>query len=257
MIERDSESDAVQELEVPEDDQLSRGARAGAAAVGTLLLGAGGTAVFVTENQAGCVALILAGAIFLLMVFGGTPMHSLGFGEANLRFARRRRDEVVREALQSPPERAPEALSALEAVASPSRPDPTVQVVSERVYEEAIRHQISEFLPPGRVLRDGASVGPRGWRADFVVESDGRLDVVVETRYSRYGNPLPVDVVRQMLAIHEVSGAPVLIVCSSRPSTAARYYLESIGDSAPVRVVRWANEADDDELRSALLGLLS
>ncbi|MYX34379.1 MULTISPECIES: hypothetical protein [unclassified Streptomyces] len=258
MIDRDTEVEGGREsAEAVEDDQLSRGARIGASTIGALLLGAGGTAVFLTDNQAGCVALILAGAVFLLMVFGGMPLHSLGFGEANLRFARRRRDDAVRNAIESTPDQAPQVLSELEAVAPPSRPDRTVQVLSERVYGEAIAHRINRFLPATSLLRAGAPVGPRRRRADFVVETNGRVDVVIEAHYGKHGNPVPTALVQEMMAVSEVSGAPVLLVSNARLTNGARNYLESLGADASVRFVRWADEWDDDDLRRAWSALVS
>ncbi|MFF6803536.1 hypothetical protein [Streptomyces sp. NPDC012616] len=258
MGEAEASAGASQDTsEVAEDDPLPRWARICAGIVGISLTGAGGVAVFKTDNQAGCVTLILAGTVFLLMAFGGAPLHSLGYGEANLRFARKRRDQAVRHAIESTPEQAPEVLSELEAVTSPTRPDATLSALTEHVYDNAIAHRISNFLPPGASLQRAVPIGPRGRRADFVIETESRPNLVIEARYTKHGNPATADMLEQAMAYSEVSGAPVLVVSNTRLTAGARNYLRRLKDSGEsIRFVQWIDDGDNEELRLAMTELL-
>ncbi|CAL9314207.1 hypothetical protein [Streptomyces sp. SudanB182_2057] len=235
----------------PEDDfsaPLSRRAQIGAGVVGVLLTGGGGVAVFVADNQAGTVALILAGAIFLLMMFGGSPLHSLGFGEANLRFARRRA-AVVNEAIDSPPDQAPRVLRDLEAVNTPGRPDRTVNALSERVYEDAVAHFLASNFPGYRTIRE-KPVRP-GRRVDFAVESPSGAALVLETRYYRSGNPVGPQMIDMAAGYHTVTGSPVLLVSNSPLSRTGAEHLHALREGgADVHHVQWVPDGDDEPFRN-------
>ncbi|MFJ5259297.1 hypothetical protein ACIQAC_02300 [Streptomyces sp. NPDC088387] len=229
---------------------LSRGAQIGAGAIGVILTGGGAVAVFVADNQAGTVALILAGAIFLLMMFGGTPLHSFGFGEANLRFARKRQ-EVVNEAIDSPPEQAPRVLRDLESIDNQNRgPDPTVNALTERVYEDALSYLLS-FNPDYSVIRE-KSVGP-GRRVDIALELPSGKQIVVEARYYRRGNPVDSRSIDQAAGYHAITRSPVLLVSNSPLSEVGAHHLRALQDSgAEVHFVQWVPGGDGDPLKIAV-----
>ncbi|MEV6123860.1 hypothetical protein AB0M23_25685 [Streptomyces sp. NPDC052077] len=241
--------------EVSEDYSapLARWAQVGAGIVGTLLTGGGGVAVFVSDNQAGTVALVLAGAIFLLMTFGGAPLHSLGFGEANLRFARRRQ-EVVRGAIDSSPEQAPRVLRDLESVDSQSRPDPTVGALTERIYEDAIFHFLRNAFPQYVTNRE-KTVG-LGRRVDFAVDLPSGKPIVVEARYFRRGNPVDPGAIDLAAGYHTITRSPVLLVSNSPLSRMGADYLRALQESgADIHFAQWFPDGDDEPLKSAVAHL--
>lgn len=232
---------------------LSRAAQIGAGAVGVGLTGAGAVAVFISSNQAGTVALVLAGAIFLLMMFGGAPLHSLGFGEANLRFARKQ--QVVKDAIDSPADQAPRVLRNLESIDNRNRPDPTVSALTERVYEDALAYFFASRFPQNAVLRE-KPVGA-GRRVDMAVDFGSDRQLVVEARYSRGGSPLSSKIVDVAASYYTLTQSPVLIVSNSSLSKAAADHLRALQESgADVHFVQWLPDGDDAPLRHAVQQLM-
>ncbi|MBM0231420.1 hypothetical protein JNW91_05800 [Micromonospora sp. STR1_7] len=69
-----------------------------AGVLGAVAGGAGGAAVFVTDNQAGSAALALIGAAFLFVAVQGTPVIRLGAGSNSLELGRRRQRRAIQAA---------------------------------------------------------------------------------------------------------------------------------------------------------------
>ncbi|WP_157840966.1 hypothetical protein [[Kitasatospora] papulosa] len=255
MEEREVDTEGVPEpVGDGEAEPLTRSARIGAGLVGLLLTGAGAVGVFISDNQAGTVALVLAGAIFLLMLFGGTPLHSLGFGDANLRFAKRRREQAVREAIQASPEQAPRVLRDLESADSQRQPDPTLSALTERVYEDALAHSISALVPQGLMTREHR-IGS-GRRADIAIAPETEHQVLIEARYNKRGIPTPASVIAHVAGYYGASRGALLLVSNSPLSAGAMQLLRDLQESGKnIHFVQWSPGEADEALRHAVENL--
>lgn len=78
----------------PEPLPLSQKQRVAATVVGAVLVAAGGVSVFLADNQAGSVALLLVGAAFLLIALSGMPMLGTKVKDFELNLAWRWRQTV-------------------------------------------------------------------------------------------------------------------------------------------------------------------
>lgn len=85
-----------------EADPLSQRQRAGSAAIGVLLAGAGTVAMFVSRNGAGCAVALVVGGIFLLMAITGMPLLGGRLMDAELMMGRRRA-RLIQRAKAAPP----------------------------------------------------------------------------------------------------------------------------------------------------------
>jgi hypothetical protein len=125
-----------EELEVseqqPDAAPLSRWERLAASLSGIALSGAGATAVFITGNQAGSVALLLVGVVLLIMAINGSPLTRARYQDYEL-FMARRRHQIVATINQDSPEEARQALQVLSSVDPGASRDPFVAQMSALV----------------------------------------------------------------------------------------------------------------------------
>lgn len=232
-----------------DDAPLEGWERAVAGVLGVLLAGAGSVAVFLTTNQAGSVALLLAGAFFLAMLVSGTPVLHARHGESEIWMARRRRRAVER-VVDAPPDEADRALAAL-AVADPaSRRDPVFRAASATVYERRLLEALAGLFPDrdGRELRTGGDFLWRFPEGDVVVEAKvGDDDAVMTVSELR-------EMVRRAAAV-AVPGALLVVTNRRLPQSVqlARRVRELSSElGRRVACVRWTDEQDGNAVIAAV-----
>ncbi|MFJ9962717.1 hypothetical protein [Streptomyces avermitilis] len=247
-----SESDTVDDVE---GELLSPWSRFAAGVTGFTLSGAGATAVFMTDNQAGSVALVLGGVIFLLMLISGNPLRSLGHGDTQMKFAtKRRRDRVIDEAREASPSDARRVLDVLSAVDPEASRDASFIQTSAQVYERLVKAELIRLYPECDVLENGMDAG-----ADFRILTPDRRLASIDVKYldSRSRSAVSATHVRQMIAIASMSVAGHLLVSNrGLTSMAAELISRAQAGGAKVEFVQWRNDQDTGELRQAVNVLL-
>ncbi|MFD9485643.1 hypothetical protein ACFWBX_16980 [Streptomyces sp. NPDC059991] len=240
---------------VPEPDAapLSRWERLSASVLGLGLSGAGVIAVFVTSNQAGSVALLLVGAVLLLMAVNGSPLTRARYQDYELFMARRRRD-VVANMQDDSPEEARQALQVLSTLDPGASRDPVVARASNYLLELEVVRRLQRLHPAAEV-----SQGPYDQGVDAVVPMDGSR-IGVEVKGGSGSVPFHAADLRRI--VNQVSssrtrlGGPTidgLLIVTNRalPAQMSRRIRE-LSEIMPTGVVRWLDEQDDQALEAAL-----
>jgi len=234
-----------------EGEPLSGWGRFCAGATGLAFSGAGGVAVFVTDNQAGSVVLVLGGIVFLLMVISGNPLLSLGHGDTQMRFATRRR-RVIQNAEEAPPREARSALDALSTIDPLASRDADYIRTSSMVYERLVHAELLRLFPEFSVRQEGAD-GPT--RFDLSVVTPERYAIFVELKQLQ--SPVSTSVVHQVTGMAAANGLGGLLVSNQRLTRPALELLRRAqGSGNKVSTVQWRDENDSDALKNAVLDLL-
>ncbi|MFD4142354.1 hypothetical protein [Streptomyces sp. NPDC058572] len=234
--------------DVGEPEPLSFWSRAAAGGIGFTLCGAGVVAVFSTENQAGSATLILAGALFILLAIGGNPLHSLGFGDAQMRVAvQRRRRRALAGVAEVPPQEARTALDALQTVDPGIRNEISFRYASAHAYEGLIRQRFLSLFPDSAI----STSQPDYDGFDFSVHRPEDRDIAVDVKYRPDGitRMLAREHVEQLLSQARGRVVPVLLVSNSGLTPSAHGRLRE-AQSAGVKVgfAVWRDEHDDEAL---------
>ncbi|WP_354597412.1 hypothetical protein R1Y80_17510 [Streptomyces sp. JL1001] len=234
-----------------EGEPLSGWGRFAAGATGLALSGAGTVSVFVTNNQAGSVALVLGGIVFLLMLISGNPLLSLGHGDTQMRFATRRK-RVIQEAEEAPPREARSALQALSTMDPRASQDDAFVRTSARVYERLVYAELLRLFPDFSVREEGLD-GPT--RFDITVATPDRHLISVELKMLR--SPVSTTSVHQLTGMVAASVTGGLLVSNQRLTRAAEEVLHRAqGGGNRVSFVQWRDENDSAALKDAVLALL-
>ncbi len=228
-------------------EPLSRWGRLAAGVAGLALSGAGTAAVFVTQNQAGSVVLVLGGIVFLLMLISGNPLLSLGHGDTQMLFATRRR-RVIQEAEEAPPREARSALEALSTIDPRVSRDAAFIQTSARVYERLVYSELIRLFPDISVREE--KLDASGF--DLIVATSDRRMVSVELREST--SPVSAQTIRQLLGLAAVSVTGALLVSNQRLTRAADELLRRAQEGGSnAFFVQWRDENDSDALKDAVI----
>ncbi|MEU8716417.1 hypothetical protein [Streptomyces sp. NPDC048663] len=229
---------------------LSRWERLGASTAGVLTCGAGVLAVFRSENQAGTVALILAGVLFLLMGVNGAPLIRARYQDYEVLMARRRR-EVVGNIEREPVESAVVALETLRTVDPQAARDPAVLHASAALYGRQVFTRLKQIEPaaiytdgPGDMGRDAVLQAPGGQIAISIRGGSKSLSYTDLLAAAR----IPDDL------------ADAILVVTSRalpPQIDRRLRDLREVDPRPLEIVRWVDSQDDEILREKVESLKS
>ncbi|MCZ4123552.1 hypothetical protein [Streptomyces sp. H39-S7] len=204
-----------------------------------------------TDNQAGSVALVLGGIVFLLMLISGNPLLSLGHGETQMRFATRRR-RVIREAEEASPHEARSALETLSAIDPRASQDIEFIRTSAVVYERLVQAELMRLFPEFSVANN-ANNSPS--LADFTILTPDRHAIFVELKSLR--SPVSANVIKQVMGVAAASLSGCLLVSNQRLTQSANTLLHMAqrGGTA-ASFVQWRDEVDSDALKGAVLSLL-
>lgn len=186
------------EVKVPKSTMRSAGklgmpSRIIAFVLGVAVLGAGALAVFVTHLEAGPVALLAVGLIFMIVGLAGTLPTRLKVGDNEAAW------EIEREAVQvfiervaedAPAERQPELLDALGELAE-GAPQVAAAGISAVAYERQLREEIDRALdeiqtvmPDGQPIKFTTQVTADRQGVDAILEGPtGRL-IAIEAKFS-------------------------------------------------------------------------
>lgn len=130
-----------------EADPLTQWQRAGAAAAGMLLAGAGAVAMFVSDNGAGSAVALVVGGVFLLMAITGMPFLGGRLMDAELMMGRRRA-RLIRRAKAAPPLEARHLLDALILTDPDVVGNPDAVALDLALLSEEVRRAADAVLEP-------------------------------------------------------------------------------------------------------------
>ncbi|WP_405149391.1 hypothetical protein OG308_05710 [Nocardia salmonicida] len=235
-----------------EPGSLTTGERIGATLLGLASGGAGGVAVFVSDNQVGTGALLILAAAFLLMGTQGTALARFGMGENAVEFRTRQRIglRLLQEAEVVDDPREVDALTRAAAIAAPPGP----RIVGEL---EAYARRFGDAL-----ARVGAtsvrSSGQDGLPVEFRSWFEGK-QILITLKYTnrqefnagRISHAVD-DVLTPLNPQRSEPGLLLVVNAASEDSVAKGVELIRSHWDHPAEVVVWASSHDDQKLREAM-----
>ena len=210
---------------------------------------AGATAVFVTDNQAGSVALLLVGVVLLVMAINGSPLTRARYQDYELFMARRRR-QIVATINEDSPEEARQALQVLSTVDPGASRDPFVAQMSALVLEREVVNRLTSLYPSTVVAG-----GPGDMGLDAMIPTErGVVGIQVKSGTTPlYGSQLRVMALSAAHARPTTApdGVGALLVVTNKPLPATLpRRLRELRSVLPIAVVRWVDEQDDQALQA-------
>ncbi|HET9168358.1 MAG TPA: hypothetical protein VFN97_02945 [Actinospica sp.] len=234
-------------------EPLSKWERLGANAAGVICLGAGVVSVFTTSNQAGSVALLGVGAVFLTVAVNGAPLLGGRLKESHVGTDVRRRT-VAEQATQAGPEEGQRKLDILEQLDPASREDPVVIDAHVRLY----RREVAAALVRAVAKSDATNVQVlehvphKPDRTDMQVQAPA-LILDIELVYARGDWMLSDHALRQTFQSASRSGVPRILITNMRiPNTVTDIADVYDPEHTRVQVVRWRDVQDETALELAL-----
>lgn len=234
-------------------EPLSNWERLGANAAGILSLAVGGVSVFATSNQAGSVALIGVGAVFLTVGVNGAPLLGAKFKDYEVKTGARRR-RVAEQAELAGPEEGLRKLDILEQLDPASREDPVVIDAHVRLYrqevETALVRAVAKADATGVQVLDRVPHKPD--RTDMQVQAFD-VTVDVELIYARGDWVIGDHSLRSTFQAAARGGVPRILITNMRiPNTVNDIADVYDPEHTRVQVVRWRDVQDDTALELAL-----
>jgi hypothetical protein len=237
-------------------DPLSGWPRAFASIAGVAGLGTGGVSVFMTTNQAGSVALLAVGTIFLTVAVNGAPLIGAKLPGYELIMATRRK-KIVDAAKHDEPDEGERKLEVLEQIDPASREDPGVIAARTDLYRKNVEFALARAALLGSELMAVHSGQFKDRWTDLEVIQGG-LSVDVEIAYSTSSSDA-------LLGTHSLeftftdavrTKTPRLLITNMRiPNDVADIAKKYDPDNKRVQVARWRDRQDDMALRLALTRL--
>ncbi|MFC4529154.1 hypothetical protein [Sphaerisporangium dianthi] len=225
--------------------------RATALVVGTAAEISGGYAVFNSDNQAGTVALLLAGAVFLLIGVQGTRLIRMGTESSTVELDRRFRVEKTVERIRE--EDDPDVAQGM--IEAASIIDPRVaEVMSDTgvAYVQRLQHAILRSVDFNVQARINSPDSGFDIRVDTI---DSKKALVVAKPYGTSRTFDIIDYRRATDPIMFAEDAGILIATNaslSRDVKEANFNGDPV-DGRPVEAITWRDERDNDILVRALL----
>lgn len=219
---------------------------------GAAALGAGAVAVFITEVEAGPVALVTVGAALLIIAVMGRRITSVSLVDGGMTFEERVEQQLSQ---ADTPEQALEVATAATTVAPEVQKNEHISLMSHAAYEEVVADRLTSIFGTSVVdPRDDRRHGSRpGY--DLLVTREGKR-VGVEILF---GNPSrPVDrgrITDRVLQAFAQPDLDALIIVCNQPEP-SRPFLERISGLVPqgkgFQYVRWAADTDTPALRQTV-----
>lgn len=250
----ESETDSEAEpSDTAEAEPLSGWSRFGAGVAGLTLSGSGTLAVFKTDNQAGAVALVLGGIIFLLILMSGNPLLSLGHGDTQVKFATKRRRQAIEEVVGAPPQEAQRALDVIQTVDPGAARDSNFIRTSREVYERLLISEISKMFPDFTLEQLH-----RDYSADLRISSTDGKSASIDVKYFHGKNAIMSSDVSRLVGAATLRTEGILLVSNKRMNrTAAEIMSTARGQNVKVEYSNWRDEQDNRNLFDALSALLN
>ena len=253
---------------------LSVRERWSASLIGLTGIGAGGVGVFLSDNQAGTTAILLLGAVFLLMGVQGTAIIKAGKESVELERrsqARKLTDRAEELVEEKKPDAAAELVEAAKAVDPSLKHDANLRHLSGEIYErqvlDAIQRTvqtISASAPAGGGQQLSLIVDPpiRGLsgrvnRLDALVSASGdpQRIVGIEIKNTARSN-LADQVVYQALELFREADVPGIVVSNRTPGLVISDYNRGPWSGIDYDFVLWRDERDDPMLEGILRKML-
>lgn len=235
------------------DSSMNPWERWTAGAIGLVATGAGTTAVFISDNQAGTAALFVVAVAFLLIGVQGTPLTRFASGDHSADFAARRTRrtigrEVVQEAVEA--QQSGDSTTADNLVEVARNIDPSVEKLPA-VREFRYARQVEGALLRLGFMTNMSPGHPRA--ADFLlVTNDGRqLPVETITR----ARPLGQFDFSRFSRLADQYQSPTLVVTDAPITPRSRTLMADFNQqdhAVPLEVVHWTGPDDDDLLVRAI-----
>ena len=165
--------------------KLSTPSRVTAYALGVAGLGAGGVAVFITHVEAGPVALLAVGLIFMIIALSGRLPTRLKIGENEAEW-QEVAGEVIETAVEASPPSARAQLATQLGELAEVAPRAAAPALSGLVYEQSIRQTIEEAvnkIPAIERLLTWVTLEEVG-EFDFAIQATGNRFILVEVKAS-------------------------------------------------------------------------
>ncbi|WP_405558554.1 hypothetical protein [Streptomyces sp. NBC_01171] len=170
--------DGASDLRMWDPEPLTVRQRAAAVAIGALLAGAGGVAVFISKNQAGSGILLLAGAVFLLVAVSGMPLLGARFQEFEVRLAWRRRQSALQTAARLPTEESRRLLEIINEVHPGSTADPFLTLIESLLFEGRVKDAVIASAEQGERIESHPAADVGEPLIDWVSRSgDARIGI--------------------------------------------------------------------------------
>lgn len=216
--------------------ELQRVSRSLSCLIGTASVVAGGISVFTTENQVGSGALLILGALFLIIAISGRIPSRLQIGDNSMEWQEKAEKivtESVKESVElASPEKQEDIIEQIDDIA-PRRVSSEIKdwfysrSKFEGIVNEAIQKAVSEIRKTSTKVAitsvyDHAPIGTKSQRWDWSITSDDFF-VAIETK--KYGQPLGRQVISgilQMAATSERIPDKIIIVTAEGLTSAAR-----------------------------------
>ncbi|MFD0272362.1 hypothetical protein ACFVHB_00440 [Kitasatospora sp. NPDC127111] len=218
--------------------------------VGASMIGAGGTAVFMKDVEAGPTALITIGAVLVVLSAMGRQLSSMNLKEGSFDLADVK-DQVNG---ADSPEQVVEAIVSAPAPVQNQllQQDTAITDMSEAAYERVIADLLTGYF--GDAVQRDVPIGST--RADIVVTLDGKR-AVVETRLGNPGRPMPPELLRRLLRqdyLTDDSVHAVIIVSASEPGLYAlgRERDRAVHAGKNFAFTSWAGREHNQSLKQAI-----
>lgn len=234
-----------------------------AGAVGLTAAVGGGVSVFTSDNQAGSTALLLLGAIFLLLAVQGTAIRraTRESVEMDRRAGRKRVTEKAQEVLE---EQGADKAAAFIAGATTRDPglisDSRVVGFNAQLFEESVIAQISalglnKFEYKLSVSRD---VRVRSYRFDAVIKRLDREDawIVAEVKYTSHPFVRSDNLQHTMARIQAIR-RPGLIISNRHMSQSQQHAFDEANQDPPLHFALWRTPDDNLALLTAIAKLMA
>ncbi|MFB6529891.1 hypothetical protein [Streptomyces sp. NPDC056399] len=225
---------------------------------GASALGAGSVAVFVTQVEAGPVALITVGAFLLLIAVMGRRIASMSLVDGGLQWEQRVEREMS--AAESP-DRALEVAAAATTVAPEVQRNEHISTMSHQAFEQVIRDRLVAAFGESAVAPAEPDHRRGGVGHDFVVTRGGKK-VGVDIRF---GNPTKTAIAgsmfdRMLRAFVMSPDLDALVFVSNSLPPMGHFMERQVGvarDQGKVfQYVRWNDDSDTPALRQTIEELL-
>ena len=244
---------------VPDGSALRRWERWVAGALGGIGVGAGGVAMFLTDNQAGTTAMLLLGAMFLLIAVQGTPVRKAS--KDTIELAKRGEiDRVAHKASDKLEEEGPDAARDIIEGAAAVRPgikdEPPLRSIGGVAYREGLRKGLFRAvrtLTAYEVTVEEFTAGDSMF--DYLINLPGRPDksILVEVVHRTNERDATVRIAAALAKIRS-AGHPGMIVSNGYLTNEAQDWFG--GTETDVQFVKWLGPVDDKALVLALSRLL-
>lgn len=237
---------------------MSSQERLGACGLGVALSGVGATAVFLTQNQAGSTAMILVGAVFLLVGIQGTPISRASKDAIELRD--REVTQQAKELVET--EGAVEAERYLQGAVSADPRLLKTDSVSEMGFELwnlRLKQSLERIASTNDWIFTKEAASYDSGR-DYMIEcEDPPLGIQIVVKYIQAQSRVRIS--KQSFlkslrrAFDSIDHHPILIITNILPISLGQ--LDKAADNIAGTVVKWSNEEDDESVKDAIDDILA